>query len=72
MQAFSKGCFALAHCSYSGIIVICFMLYLQGFLGVMVAGQILFFFLFKLGKLLRKAIQQAKRQVLVESKEAVN
>ena len=42
---------------------------LQGFLGVMVAGQILFYFLFKLGKLLRKAIQQAKTQVIAETKE---
>lgn len=42
---------------------------LQGFLGVMVAGQVLFYFLFKLGKLLRKAIQQAKVQVLTEAKE---
>ena len=42
---------------------------MQGFLGVMVAGQVLFYFLFKLGKLLRKAIQQAKTQVLAESKQ---
>ena len=40
---------------------------LQGFLGVMVAGQVLFYFLFKLGKLLRRLLQQAKAQVITES-----
>ncbi len=39
----------------------------QGFLGVMVAGQVLFYFLFKLGKLLRRILQHAKSQVLEES-----
>lgn len=53
----------------------CFKIYLdghsalQGFLGVMVAGQVLFYFLFKLGKLLRRAIQQAKTQVMTDTKE---
>ena len=38
----------------------------QGFLGVMVAGQVLFYFLFKLGKALRRILQHAKSQILVE------
>ena len=41
----------------------------QGFLGVMVAGQVLFYFLFKLGKLLRRILQHAKSQVLEEDTE---
>lgn len=41
----------------------------QGFLGVMVAGQVLFYILFKLGKLLRRFLQHAKAQVLEESSE---
>lgn len=36
----------------------------QGFIGVTLAGQLLFFLLFKLGKQLRKFLQRAKAQIL--------
>ena len=34
----------------------------QGFLGVMFAGQILFYFLFKLGKLIRRLLQYVRKR----------